>query len=163
MADRLDTIFADSEKGGVASALENFFNSVADLSNRPAGEAERAQMLSSGRELAQLLSQKDERLQDLQREVDTRMDETVKEINALASDIADLNSRILRSEASTPGAARSTTSSPARARPTPASRGSPCRVRPRWISPTSWMAGPWPRRCKCATKPSPICAIAWTG
>jgi flagellar hook-associated protein 1 FlgK len=106
MADRLDTIFADSEKGGVASALENFFNSVADLSNRPAGEAERAQMLSSGRELAQLLSQKDERLQDLQREVDTRMDETVKEINALASDIADLNSRILRSEASTPGEAK---------------------------------------------------------
>jgi flagellar hook-associated protein 1 FlgK len=106
LADRLDTIFADSEKGGVASALENFFNSVADLSNRPSGEAERSQMLSSGRELAHLLAQKDERLQNLQKEVDTRMDDTVKEINSLASRIADLNERILASESATPGEAK---------------------------------------------------------
>lgn len=106
LADRLDTIFADSEEGGVASALENFFNSVADLSNRPSGEAERAQVLSSGRELAHLLSQKDERLEELQREVDTRMDDTVKEVNSLAERIADLNSRILSSESATPGEAK---------------------------------------------------------
>lgn len=106
LADRLDTIFADSEEGGVASAMENFFNSVADLSNRPSGEAERAQVLSSGRELSHLLAQKDERLQKLQGEVDTRMDDTVKEVNSLAERIANLNGRILSSEAATPGEAK---------------------------------------------------------
>ena len=100
---RLDSMFSEPEGSGIQGGMEKFFQSWDDLSNNASGEAERTQVLERGRQLATLLSQRDQRLNEFQLEADKRVDDTLDEINARLERLADLNKRIVEAEAASSG------------------------------------------------------------
>jgi len=105
LAGRLDSMFAESEGTGVRGAMNELFQSVSDLANNPDGGAERNLVIQRGKQFAEVMGQRDQRLRDLQFEVDRRVDETIQEVNTQVEKIADLNKRIVAAEASTDGEA----------------------------------------------------------
>ena len=63
LASLVDDVLADS-KGGISSSLQNFFNSLQDVSNDPASMASRVEFLSKGEELVNRFKTIDSRLND---------------------------------------------------------------------------------------------------
>ena len=102
---RLDKLFSEPDGSGVQGGMENLFSAVNQLANKPDGGAERSQVIERGKQLADVMSQRDERMRDMQLETDRRVDETIQEINTQVEKIADLNRRIVTGEASTDGEA----------------------------------------------------------
>ncbi|MEF8794237.1 flagellar hook-associated protein FlgK [Thiohalorhabdus sp.] len=105
LAGRLDNMFSEADGTGIAGGMEQLFSAVNDLANNPTGSAERSQVLQSGEQLSTAFNQRDQRLQDLQLEIDRRVTDTVDGINRDLAEIADLNRRIQEAEAATDGEA----------------------------------------------------------
>ncbi|MFA9461492.1 flagellar hook-associated protein FlgK [Thiohalorhabdus methylotrophus] len=94
LASRLDGFFDEPEGGGISGRIQEFFRKVSDLSNNPGGDVERTQVLSMGRELSKLMSDRDTQLSGYQKEIDDRVTQKLRDINNSIRQIADLNIRI---------------------------------------------------------------------
>jgi len=98
---RVENIVADSQ-GGVDAALQNFFNSLQDLSNDPASIPARQVVLSNTDTLVARFKDLDSRYNDINQEINSRIRADVNDINSLSSGIADLNDAIVEARASSP-------------------------------------------------------------
>ena len=90
----LDNLLADSQSG-LSAGLQQFFNAVQDLADDPSSTSARQVLLSEAESLAARLRAFDGRLNQLNEEVNGRVNAAVTEINDLAQGIADINKQIL--------------------------------------------------------------------
>jgi flagellar hook-associated protein 1 len=93
-ADQIDNLLG-SQQTGVASALQDFFNAAADLSNDPSSISARRVFLSQAQALGARFAQTDSQLQTLGSEVNARITSDVQQINSLGQGIAKLNDQIV--------------------------------------------------------------------
>ncbi|MEA1868296.1 MAG: flagellar hook-associated protein FlgK [Thermodesulfobacteriota bacterium] len=89
----LDNLLGDSETG-LASVLQGFYNAIQDVSNDPSSMAAREVMLSEASTLVDRFQYMNQFIADSRKEVNSRIEQEVTEINLLASSIAQLNEKI---------------------------------------------------------------------
>ncbi|HEX7012493.1 MAG TPA: flagellar hook-associated protein FlgK [Steroidobacteraceae bacterium] len=101
-AERLNNMFGHSTTG-LTATLQNFANAFQSLADAPTSTAARQVLLSEASTLQQRLQYFDERLSDLDAEVNSRLQGEVAEINTLTEAIARLNSDIATATARSGG------------------------------------------------------------
>jgi len=95
----IEVIFNESSGMGLSEAMNEFWNAWQDLSVTPSGQNERQVLITMGEILATTFKQKHDDLTSAQREIDANIKGAVQEINKMLEDIADLNQKIIDSEA----------------------------------------------------------------
>ncbi len=95
---KIENLFYDSNGTGINTLLSQFFNSLQDLSANPAGTAERGSILSSAGVLADAMNSAYSSLEQLQKDLNSQVKQTVADINDLSEQIAAINSQIQRAE-----------------------------------------------------------------
>lgn len=96
LAARIDDVIADPDSN-LTPALDDFFSSVNDVTNDPTSISPRQVMLGQGEVLVERFNFLSNQMNQLDQEVDARLSYVVNDINALATDIANLNDSIVRS------------------------------------------------------------------
>ena len=94
---QIDNMFGDTNSG-LSPVLQGFFNSVQGLANSPESVPSRQQLLSSAQVLASRFQALDQRFSDIGDESDTKIINSVTEINSLAQSISKLNFTIRQVE-----------------------------------------------------------------
>ncbi len=97
---QIDNMLADSS-AGLSPALQDFFSGVQQVAANPSLLPARQALISSAQTLAERFHAMDSRLAEIKNEVNGRITDAVTEINGYATLIADLNQRIIISEAGT--------------------------------------------------------------
>jgi flagellar hook-associated protein 1 FlgK len=87
---QIDGMFGDTNSG-LSPVLQGFFNSVQGLANNPESVPSRQQLISSAQVLASRFQALDQRFSDMGGESNTRIMNSVTEINSLAQSISKLN------------------------------------------------------------------------
>ena len=96
---KIEDYFYDTNGTGINQLLDQFFNSMQDLSANPAGTAERVSIISRADAFANAVNSAYSSLEQLQKDMNSQVKQTVTDINNLASQIASLNTEIQRAEA----------------------------------------------------------------
>ena len=91
--EKIDNLLGDPTSG-LAPALQRFFEGVHDVSSNPGSLASRQAMLAAGSTLALRFQALQTQLEESNRGVDAQIQSTVTQVNALAREIASINSRI---------------------------------------------------------------------
>jgi flagellar hook-associated protein 1 len=91
--EKVDNLLGDPTSG-LAPALQRFFEGVHDVASNPGSLASRQAMLASGSTLALRFQSLQTQLEESNRGVDAQIQSTVAQVNALAREIASINSRI---------------------------------------------------------------------
>jgi flagellar hook-associated protein 1 FlgK len=94
LASQIDNILAD-ETTGMSPALKSFFNAVNDVASDPSSTPARQVMLSEANQVSQQFGSVNTKFSQISAGVNKNLELTVKDINTLASDIADLNKQIV--------------------------------------------------------------------
>lgn len=94
---QIDNLLADPA-AGLTPVLQNFFNGVQDVASNPSLLSARQAMISSAETLTSQFRLIDSRLDELGSDVNGRIEDAVSSINSYASQIAELNQRIVISE-----------------------------------------------------------------
>ena len=94
LAGRVDNLLADGE-GSLAPSLQNFFNSVQDLSIDPSSSSARQVVLSSAESLVSRFQNIESQLQAIDSDIDVSLRENIQDINSIATTLAELNQRIV--------------------------------------------------------------------
>ncbi|MES2297822.1 MAG: flagellar hook-associated protein FlgK [Pseudomonadota bacterium] len=90
---QVDNLLADTTSG-LSPALQDFFKGVQDVSSNPASVASRQALVSTANSLAARFQGLNGRLDEIRQGVDAQIVSNVTVINSLATQIADLNSKI---------------------------------------------------------------------
>jgi flagellar hook-associated protein FlgK len=88
--------FLGDDEIGLMSALNKFFSSAQQMSTDPASSAYRSTMLRSSEEMATRVNSLAEQLNDLGDQAFSAMEAETESLNALAKQLASLNSQLLR-------------------------------------------------------------------
>jgi flagellar hook-associated protein 1 FlgK len=94
LASQVDNLLADPD-AGIASALNDFFDSTQGVADDPASIPAREVMLTNAQSMVDRFGTMDEWLDDLTTTANDRIVNIVGEINALAQNIADMNNDIV--------------------------------------------------------------------
>lgn len=97
---QIDNLLADPS-AGLTPALQDFFSGVQQVASNPALLSARQSMVSSAQTLVSRFQSIDSRLGELSTTVNGKIGDAVKSINSYASQIADLNQRIVAAEGQT--------------------------------------------------------------
>jgi flagellar hook-associated protein 1 FlgK len=90
---------------GIAAALDDFFNSFQSFAANPTSTGQRQALLQATSILTDRLHLTDQRLAQIQTDLDSQVSTDVTTVNQLLRTIADLNSQIGRFEITRPGSA----------------------------------------------------------
>jgi flagellar hook-associated protein 1 FlgK len=94
-ANQIDNLLADAN-AGLSPALSEFFNATQQVAADPGSIPARQSMLSSGQALSARFQALDQRMTEMRQGVNTQLINEVSTINAYATQIAELNDRIVR-------------------------------------------------------------------
>ncbi len=97
---QIDNLLADPS-AGLSPALQDFFSGVQQVAANPALLSARQSMISSAQTLVSRFQSIEGRLDELTATVNGQIGDAVKSINSYATEIADLNQRIVIAESST--------------------------------------------------------------
>lgn len=95
----IENVFGEPSDTGLTSALDEFWNAWSDLSATPNSQAARAVVQQRGTQVAGLLNNYDAGLNQQREFTVGRMRSMVDDVNQMANQVADLNSRIVQTEA----------------------------------------------------------------
>lgn len=95
----VEGVLGEPSGTGLASSLEQFWSSWSDLSTNPTSSAARGVVRQRGAQVAAQLNQYGNQIVDAQTVARTRLLETADRVNALSSQVADINARIVAAEA----------------------------------------------------------------
>ncbi len=95
---QVEGVFGEPTDAGMASALDEFWGSWSDLSAAPNSLAAKAVVQQRGRQVATLFNGYDTQLTQQRNSTLERLQNTVSSINSVASQVAELNARIVASE-----------------------------------------------------------------
>lgn len=98
LMEQVEGVFGEPTDEGMANALDQFFSAWSDLSAAPGSLSARSVVQQRGRQLAQLFNDYDTQLTQLRDTNLSRLSASVDQVNALASQVAELNVRIVTSE-----------------------------------------------------------------
>jgi flagellar hook-associated protein 1 len=101
-AERINNMFGDSSTG-LTATLQKFVNAFQGVANSPTSIPARQVLISEANSLTEKLAYYNERLGDMDAEVNSRLRSEVDEVNALAQGIAKLNEDITVGMARTGG------------------------------------------------------------
>lgn len=90
---------------GIAAAIDDFFNAFQSFAARPTDTGERQVLLQKAGILTDRFQLVDQRLAQVQSDLNAEIGSDVEEVNTLLATIADLNSQIGRFEINAPGSA----------------------------------------------------------
>ena len=93
---RIEMTFNETDGGGINELLNKFWGAWEDLSANPSGQAERQTLVSVSQSLTSLFRSYSDELLSAQDDANTRIPVLVDQVNDYASDIADINERILQ-------------------------------------------------------------------
>ena len=96
--DHMELLFNSNFGGGLNERFNEFYASLQDLANNPTGLAERADVLARGESLGAEFHREGEALFQEQVNADKTIDAEVTEINAILSEIAQLNKSVHSNE-----------------------------------------------------------------
>lgn len=96
----IETMLNEVDEDGLNGMLDNFWASWDDLANVSEGIPERITLLENASIMVQGLSDRYDSLVELSQDVDLEIETDIEDINRISAQIADLNVRILSSEAS---------------------------------------------------------------
>lgn len=96
---QIDNLLADPS-AGLTPALQDFFSGVQQVASNPSLVSARESMISSATTLVNRFHSLDTRLGEIADEVNGKIQDAVTSINSYATEIADLNQRIIISESS---------------------------------------------------------------
>lgn len=96
---------SNASTGGLAAALDDFFNAFQGLAARPTDAGERQTLMQKAAILVDRFQLTDARLSQAQADIDSQIGDDVAEVNRLLQTIADLNAQIGRIEIGNPGTA----------------------------------------------------------
>ncbi|MBW2636546.1 MAG: flagellar hook-associated protein FlgK [Deltaproteobacteria bacterium] len=94
---RIEMIFNETDGGGINELLNQFWCAWEDLSANPSGQAERQALISVSQSLSSVFRSYGNELFSAQDDANTRIPVLVDQVNDYASDIADINAKILQS------------------------------------------------------------------
>ncbi len=94
-ASRLENLIAD-ENGSLLPALDDFFNAASDVANDPSSPAPRVTLIAAAENLQARFTSLSTEMQNLDQEVDRRIQFEVADINAITTEIARINDNIER-------------------------------------------------------------------
>ncbi len=95
---QMEGIFGEPTEAGMSSALDQFWGAWSDLAANPGSSASRSIVQQSGRQVAQLFNAYDTQLTQQRTSSMERIETTLSQINAYASQVAEYNGRILGAE-----------------------------------------------------------------
>jgi flagellar hook-associated protein 1 len=95
---RVESVLNEPSDQGLGALFDEFWNAWLDLSNQPEDSAARAVVVQRGQALAAGLQQQDSRLQSLLDATDVDLEQRVKHMNSLFSELAGLNAQIAEAE-----------------------------------------------------------------
>jgi flagellar hook-associated protein 1 FlgK len=96
---------AASSVGGLAAAVDDFFNAFQELAARPTDSGARQTLLQQAATLVERLRTTNGRIDQLESDANAQVGDDVATANRLLSSIAVLNARIAAAEVSSPGSA----------------------------------------------------------
>jgi flagellar hook-associated protein 1 FlgK len=96
---RIEMIFNEADGGGISELLNKFWSAWEDLSANPSGQAERQALVSVSQSLTSMFRSYSDELLSVQNDANTRIQGLTHQVNGYLSDIADINSKITRTEA----------------------------------------------------------------
>jgi len=94
-----------STTGGFGAAIDDFFNAFQNLASRPTDAGARQTLLQKATILTDAMREGDNRLAQVQSDIDASISVDVGDANRLINTIADLNAQISRFELTKPGSA----------------------------------------------------------
>lgn len=94
----IERVWGEPSDTGLAAGLEQFWNAWSDLAAAPTSGAARSVVRQRGQQVAQQLNTFAARLDEMQGQQRTRLDESVSRVNALAREIGAINARIVAAE-----------------------------------------------------------------
>jgi flagellar hook-associated protein 1 FlgK len=95
----LELIFNESDGSGLSQAMSKFWDAWQALTNNPSGTTERQVLVSVSQALANTFNKLDWDLNQSQQNLDLAIQGTVADVNRLSEQLADLNEKIISSEA----------------------------------------------------------------
>ncbi len=103
MLSQIEAFINESEAEGINGALNEFFNSLQDLSLSADGTAERQGVLGKANILVNELNRTAQAIKDIQYSSNNKIKEMVTEVNSIAQEIARLNVEAAAANAMNPG------------------------------------------------------------
>jgi flagellar hook-associated protein FlgK len=100
----METIFDENADNSLSSLIGEFWNSWQDLADNPEGTAGKSIITEKGRSLATTFDALKSSMEQMEEEIDQKLEAAVNEINTITSEIAALNMDISAGEASGSGA-----------------------------------------------------------
>ncbi len=95
---QVQIIFDEASGDGLSQHMSKFWNSWQDLTLNPSGYAERKALVTASQDMASNFKEKYQSLDQVQSDMDGRITAATGEINTLASNISDLNDKIVQME-----------------------------------------------------------------
>lgn len=93
---RIEMTFNETDGGGINELMNKFWGAWEDLSANPSGQAERQTLVSVSQSLTSMFRSYSNELLSAQNDANVRIPVLVGQVNDYASDIADINDRILQ-------------------------------------------------------------------
>jgi len=95
----LQSVFNETEDGGLENQLSAFWAGWQDVANNPGGTAERLAVVQHAEELVSLIGARRDQVVSLESEVKSRVTQEVDSVNDMLSQVATLNNEIVGMEA----------------------------------------------------------------
>ncbi len=96
LSQRIDTLLTN-ENTGLSENITSFFNSVQDVADLPSSINNRQVMVSEAESLVARFQFLQDRLDNISDDVRNQLSDSISEVNAITSSIADINTRIVNS------------------------------------------------------------------
>ncbi|MDT8405741.1 MAG: flagellar hook-associated protein FlgK [Methylococcales bacterium] len=93
LASQVDAILGNPNTN-LSASLDNFFNAIDDVANDPTSLPARTAMLSEAEAMTDRFGQISDRLDQLRNQINQQLEGSVKDVNDLAQNLAELNVRI---------------------------------------------------------------------
>ncbi|MBW2599412.1 MAG: flagellar hook-associated protein FlgK [Deltaproteobacteria bacterium] len=100
---RIEMTFNETDGGGINELMNKFWGAWENLSANPSGQAERQTLVSVSQSLSSMFRSYSDELLSAQNDANVRIPVLVDQVNDYASDIADINARILQAGTDDPG------------------------------------------------------------
>ncbi|MBW2599634.1 MAG: flagellar hook-associated protein FlgK, partial [Deltaproteobacteria bacterium] len=95
---RIEMIFTEAGGGGISELLNKFWSAWENLSANPSGQSEKQALVSASQSLTSMFRSCSSDLLSVQDDANTRIWDLAHQVNNYISDIADINSKIARTE-----------------------------------------------------------------
>lgn len=91
---QMESLMGETDTSGLTTSLRNFFSALHDLTLQPSGTTERESLSSQTQQLNTSLASMSDQFQQVGKQIDLQVVDSVGRINTITSEIATLNQRI---------------------------------------------------------------------